>query len=277
MQRARRSDARAPKSGLLLLIPLLALPAAAADHGDGAGHLRFDVFQDLLEGSPYPAAAVELDVFRLPPDPILPLGRLLVTLVEAKDDATNDPVPLTGTAVSSGEPFGEPGDEVVLEVRFVPGAPPVDTVPLSFSSDVQVWAHPEPSSSPHLEFTSGEPLKLDVGLLFEEYDAKADVAFRDPTSGDVLGRGILRLHYAIQPGQGLRFASVLATPPDASNRFHLLYALERTGPVDSGEPLFTVTVTSEPVAIALLPAWGALAAAGALVALGVRQRLRHRR
>jgi hypothetical protein len=254
-----------------LVITLLMLglsgPATAADHGDGS--IGLDVLQSLAEGPPYAAAPVEIGaVLRHVADPPLSAGELHLTLRNAEGGPANDPVALSGTAIDNGDAFGETGDTVTMDVYFVPGSP-VDDLP---DRSVLTWTlRPDPGSEggpASLEFTASEPLNLGVDLFFQDYEVKA----RDVTTNALLGRARVRVRFDIAAGQGLEFDAVSSSPPDATGEVRLSTDLNQTagGSVDTGEPLYRITISNEPIrALPLLPSAGLVLVAGGVLFAGI--------
>lgn len=232
---------------------LLCTSAWAADHGDGP--LAWDVTQALLEAPPYAAPAVEMDAFTQPPDPVRPVGQTLLTLVRAETAGTRAQIGAMGTAVDNGDPFAEPGDTVAMDVGFVALLPPEDVFPQSAWYDWVVELDPGASG---VEVELGNLQVNDgAGSGLAAFDVSVDAVYRDETTSELLGSARLRYRFAVNPVQGLEFDLVGATPPDASNQFHIQFEVSQTGgaasiaAVEPGEPLFTLTQTGDLLAMSV--------------------------
>lgn len=262
-------------SALLSAVLWLGGPTSgtAADHGDG--RFGLSVFQGLAEGPPFPAAPVELDAeVRRSVGQALPAGQLHLTLRDA-DDGSGGALALTGSAVDNGEPFGESGDTVTMDVYYVEGSPPSALPQVTgFNWGLRPEQGPPPNT-PQLEFTAGEPMVLDVELFFQDYGAEV----RELGSGMLIEHGRIRARFEIADGQDLQFEAVQAIPPDASGELRYTGSLRRTagGSFDPAEPLYRITIDNAPPRIATAPLVGPviLALALGLVALfALRNRVR---
>jgi len=249
---------------LALLALLVAAPAPAIDHTDGP--LSMDVLDGQLAGPPYPASPVVIDVaLRSPGSGPTPAGEMHWSLVSAVAPSSGVDIPLRGEAADNGDPFGEPGDTVAIDVYFVPGAPPNEdlTVVAPF-----LWAqHAESdgASGPMLEFTGATPMTMQFEFFFDDYE----VEVRDPVNAALLGTARMRNRFEIEVGQDLEFGNVMRTGPDANGDVQYSGELLRIpgGSIDPSKPLYHITVSSEPAQP--VPALAPMAAGILSVSLGM--------
>ena len=212
------------------------------------------MIQGLLEGPTYPTAPVEIDTgFRIPSDPILAAGQLLLTLEEAESSSSIE-LPIQATTVDNGDPFGEPGDEAASSVRWAPVSPETDEFPGSARFTVLgVFRSNENVTEWRIEFW--EPSRPG-----KEQSYYVDVMLFD-AQGEVLGKERLRFVFQVAPGQLLTFANPTVTvpvPTGPETEIRLAFDLNRTaGDVDPAEPIFDLTILSRAVPIpALRPPYG---------------------
>lgn len=242
-------------SGVIAL--LLLGDARAADHNDGL--IDLDVVQSLLEGPIYPTAPAEMDAaYRHPPAAAIPAGQVLLVLHDAQDGgAGGGAIPMMGTVVDNGDPFGEPGDQAVVEMHFVPGSPPADVYPDNSRMDWIVRLAPGGGVT-DWEIQFWKPSNSGKEIQYYE----VDVVLRDP-GGSPVGAVRINVVFHVAAGQDLEFANPTITePPTAGSvtEVHMGFELNQTGgSVDTGEPVYSMTITTQAIPIpAVRPPWGAL-------------------
>lgn len=248
-----------------LVVGLQTSVAMAADHGDGWLDLDVRAGLDLSEGPPYPATPVEIGVaFRDGSGASEPGGGLFLTLLSATDEATASAVAVSGTAVDN-EHGGEPGDTASMDVHFVPGNPPDDTLPDEVRLVFRIASDPE-SDDHYLRFRPGT-LAWTFGL---EQSATTITGDEFNTNTTLLGEyGNLEMSFGVDPSQPLEFDSFVAVETAMPDQVDLTMVLRRTaaGTFDPDEPLVTVGVTSHE--IRGLPAASAWMLAAALLAVAL--------
>jgi hypothetical protein len=202
--------------------------------------LDFSVLQSLASGPPYPTAPLLIDVRapQFPPDPIIPVEILALTLRSANSLHPPNPIlPINlGAATDPSRQF--------VTIDFVLGTPPDDSFPASSFFDVffEVREHPLTRVAQVLG-VSPEPFTPGASFF--------DVFF------DVTLDGIGTVHHLahFETLQPLAFSKVNVTGPQ-SPAFGASFTLDRTGGALANAPLFSLTITGnvvpEPGTLALL-------------------------
>ncbi len=243
-------------------------PGWAADHSDGWLDIAVLAGLDLIEGPPYPTPSVEMDVaLRIPGAASLPSGRLLLGLTTVEDSASGEFVAVTASAVDNAQ-LGEAGDAAVMDVYFVPSSPPYDEFP-GLSRFEWLLASSPGTAGRQFEFSPIAPI---VKLSPVQVETRIAGDIFEGETVELPDYGRLDLDFGIHPGQALEFASAEASALGPGSQLRVVFDLRvlASGSVDTGEPLFRVSITSEPLqALPALPPVGIGGLAVMLLALGL--------
>lgn len=264
------STSRVPCVVLASLLVLAVGPILAADHLDGWLDFAIVTGLELVEGPPYPTTSVETNVgLRRPPATSLPAGQLMLTLANAEDSSSGDSIAMMGSAIDNAH-GSEAGDTLLMDMYFVPGAPPDDALP-SLSRFEWVVSSDPGSDGRQFKFRADQTVAF-LGPGQASTSVQGDIF--EPNTVLLNDYGRMDFDFDVSPGQDLEFELLQASTSGAggARQLHVVFDVRRlaSDSVDLAEPLFRLSLTTAPLPdVPALPVQGIGVVAVAFLALGL--------